>query len=102
MTRILAWTLPVCLGIGVAIWTIPAWGDEAKPLPYTCLPLEVADEVHVKRGDVLLGSRQQGRFVEFLWLTPEGDFLHVSFDRATFRVCAIRRTPHDPRKDRSS
>jgi hypothetical protein len=27
VTRILAWTLPVCLGIGIAAWTIPAWGQ---------------------------------------------------------------------------
>jgi hypothetical protein len=28
MTRILALMLPVCLGIGVAVWHMPAWGQE--------------------------------------------------------------------------
>lgn len=101
MTRLIFAAFVTALGIGVAVWHSPAWGEE-KTMPYTCLPAVEADAIHMARGDVLLAHREQGRFIEFLWQTQEGDFLIVSFDRATFRVCALKFTPHDPRKDRSS
>ena len=98
--------LAVCAFFSALVWWIvPAEAEDftdQKPLPYTCLPFLDADVIHRDRGDILMGRREQGRFIEYHWLTNEGDFLLVSFDRATFRVCALRRTEHDPRKDRSS
>ena len=35
MTRILAWMLPVCLGIGAAIWLSPAWPQSTYDAPPT-------------------------------------------------------------------
>jgi hypothetical protein len=98
MTRVLA----VCIFCAALLWWIVPAKAEERPLPYTCIPFVDADLIHRTRGDLLLGRREQGRFIEYHWLTPDGDFLLVSFDRATFRVCALRRTEHDPRKDRAS
>jgi hypothetical protein len=31
MRAILSWMLPVCLGIGAAVFYLPAWGQDCKP-----------------------------------------------------------------------
>jgi hypothetical protein len=35
MMRVLAWMLPVCLGIGAAIFFLPAWGQSTHDAPPT-------------------------------------------------------------------
>jgi hypothetical protein len=80
MRAILTWMLPVCLGIGAAVWFAPAWPQEAPCAAYD----DMAKALASKYGESVMerGFSQAGVLVEWWGNAASGTWTILTVNAA--------------------